>query len=687
AIGHHSRALALTPEGHPDLSHRHASLGASYGNRSKRLHKFKDLEKAIEHKSRALILTPEGHPDLSRRHADLGVSYTDRFKRRHEFNDLEKAIEHHSRAIALTPDGHPALSDRYYNQAQSLFLQSQHTGDSSHMNQVLNYFRQASKLSSGAPRNVFQHALKWANLAANHNSLNCIEAYHVTMSLLPQFIWLGSSTTQRYQDLSTARNLALQAASAAILHSDPQLALEWLESARCVVWNQSLMLRSPLDHLHSSYADLASRLKSLSKQLHAASSESPASQSLDSGSVDLEHAGRHRRTLAKEYGDLLTQVRNLPGFEDFLQPMKANALVHAARYGPIVMVNCHNKRCDALIALPHQSNIHHLFLPDFNENKARNARSQIEESLRKQGLRERGVRVKQDPDQKDRFGSVLADLWTSIVKPVLDRLGYTNNHSPDNLPHITWCPTGAMSFLPLHAAGDYDQPRAKVFDYAISSYTPTLTALLVSTPSALNHSSRVLAIGQANTPGHTRLPGTSKELECLKAHTQDVAEYSQLTDDQATTAAVLDAMERHDWVHLACHAHQNINDPTKSGFFLHGGTLDLAAINQRSFKNKGLAFLSACQTATGDEKLPDEAIHLASGMLMAGYPSVIATMWSVKDDDAPFIADKVYGQLMKGGKVGNGEAGKALHYAVAALREKVGEREFGRWVPYIHIGS
>ncbi|KDN33461.1 hypothetical protein RSAG8_13441, partial [Rhizoctonia solani AG-8 WAC10335] len=74
-------------------------------------------------------------------------------------------------------------------------------------------------------------------------------------------------------------------------------------------------------------------------------------------------------------------------------------------------------------------------------------------------------------------------------------------------------------------------------------------------------------------------------------------------------------------------------------------------------------------------------------MLMAGYTSVIATMWSVVDSDAPIVADKVYSELMKDGKLGNGEAGKALHNAVAGLRERVGEREFGRWVPYIHIGS
>ncbi|CAE7114014.1 unnamed protein product [Rhizoctonia solani] len=187
-------------------------------------------------------------------------------------------------------------------------------------------------------------------------------------------------------------------------------------------------------------------------------------------------------------------------------------------------------------------------------------------------------------------------------------------------------------------------------------------------------------------------PGTGFASSTPHINTPRV-KYSQLTNTQATPATVLDAMEAHDRVHLACHARQNIHDPTKSGFFLHGdtkdteATLDLAAINRRSFKKKGLAFLSACQTATGDETLPDEAVHLASGMLMAGYSSVIATMWSVVDEDAPFVADKVYAQLMMEGKLGNGEAGRALHNAVAGLREKAGEKEFGRWVPYIHIGS
>jgi CHAT domain-containing protein len=40
-----------------------------------------------------------------------------------------------------------------------------------------------------------------------------------------------------------------------------------------------------------------------------------------------------------------------------------------------------------------------------------------------------------------------------------------------------------------------------------------------------------------------------------------------------------------------------------------------------------LAFLSACQTAQGSEKQPDQAVHLAASMLFCGFRSVVGTMW------------------------------------------------------------
>jgi CHAT domain-containing protein len=39
------------------------------------------------------------------------------------------------------------------------------------------------------------------------------------------------------------------------------------------------------------------------------------------------------------------------------------------------------------------------------------------------------------------------------------------------------------------------------------------------------------------------------------------------------------------------------------------------------------AYLSACETAKGDAKQPDQVMHLAAAMLFAGFKHVVATMW------------------------------------------------------------
>lgn len=225
-----------------------------------------------------------------------------------------------------------------------------------------------------------------------------------------------------------------------------------------------------------------------------------------------------------------------------------------------------------------------------------------------------------------------------------------------------------------------------MYRYVVSSYTPTLGVLLASVRNTHDFKG-ILAVGQTNTPGvdFPPLPGTAHELNCLEKKARDVR-FTRLDGENATTEAVLDAMEKYSWVHLACHGSQNSFDPTASAFHLFNGALNLATIMHKSFKHADLAFLSACQTAKGDERLPDEAVHLAAGMLMAGFPAVIATMWSIGDEDAPLVAEEFYAKLLEGGKPDSRRAAEALHVAIERLREKVGEKSFTSWVPYIHFG-
>ena len=124
----------------------------------------------------------------------------------------------------------------------------------------------------------------------------------------------------------------------------------------------------------------------------------------------------------------------------------------------------------------------------------------------------------------------------------------------------------------------------------------------------------------------------------------------QLAGPQATRGAVLTAMASHSWVHLACHAGQEQADPDRSGFALWDGTLTITDLAAQPTQRRDLAFLSACQTATGSIRHLDEAIHLAAAMQFLGYRHVIATMWTIADSPAPHVADAVYSALIVGGR-------------------------------------
>jgi len=169
-----------------------------------------------------------------------------------------------------------------------------------------------------------------------------------------------------------------------------------------------------------------------------------------------------------------------------------------------------------------------------------------------------------------------------------------------------------------------------------------------------------------------------------------------LEGNAANLESVAKAMNTHNWVHFACHAVQDKEDPLKSGVQLHNGRLELLEMMKLRVGNAEHAFLSACQTSTGDETLSDEAVHLAAGLLAAGYRGVVSTMWSIQDRHGPDIAKGFYQDLLKGElakeredrRLESRRAAGALDEAIREIREKLGDSEEAllTWVPYVHFG-
>jgi hypothetical protein len=101
-------------------------------------------------------------------------------------------------------------------------------------------------------------------------------------------------------------------------------------------------------------------------------------------------------------------------------------------------------------------------------------------------------------------------------------------------------------------------------------------------------------------------------------------------------------------LHLACHGIQNVSKPLESGFIMHDRMMQVADLLRLDLPKARLAFLSACETAQGDMKRPDEVLHLAATMLYAGFKSVVGTMWSMGDVNGPVVAKTVHEELFSG---------------------------------------
>ncbi|KAH6904689.1 TPR-like protein [Coprinopsis sp. MPI-PUGE-AT-0042] len=718
AISAKHRAVQLTPEGHADLPGRLSNLGNSFQRRFEHTGDLSDITEAISAQHRAVQLTPEGHADLPACLNNLGNSFLCRFEHTGDLSDIAEAISAQHRAVQLTPEGHADLPGCLNNLGSSFQCRFECTHSEEDLAASISTYKSAATSTFGPPQHRLKAARTWANLLNQHHpqSLDILHAFDTALSLIALIAGLEESVQGRYSHLHDIHGIALKAASAACSLGQVDKALEWLEQGRCIVWSQLSNLRTPIDDLRLHNWELAQSVADVSKQLETAGSSRGQSHIglSTSEKILLEDEAKAHLKLARQWDDLLKTVRSIPGFESFLQPLPCSSLLRCLpASGPVVVINVDGQRCDAIALLAGLDKPLHIPLPDFSLEKANKYRDDLKANLESQQLRMREVqeatkdkvagRVAKPSTKQNQMQSevvvhkILRDLWNEVVSPILNTLGFSRMDplSTNPPPRIWWCPTGPLSFLPIHAAGTHSD---RVLDYVVSSYIPTVTALIdrVKDCYKINKdTSGLFLTSQPNTPGTSPIPGTTKEVQSIfKMAAQNGAKVTLLEGSALTVNECLQHMEDYSCIHLACHASQNVSEPLQSQFLFHNGSLDLATIIQRDLKNADLAFLSACQTSAGDEKLSDEAVHLAAGMLAAGYRRVVATMWSIGDGNAPEVANDFYIYLFNHHEEGSGSSvdgsisAYALHHAVQQLRRCLDNSESSllAWAPYVHFG-
>lgn len=182
-----------------------------------------------------------------------------------------------------------------------------------------------------------------------------------------------------------------------------------------------LQLRTPFDDLASVDSALAQQLKDTATKLESASSRQAAMSSSIDDSFDLEKEAQYHRRLTENWERLLERARSTPGFHSFLRPRRAAELKVAATDGPVILINAHTTRCDALIIVPQSPDVAHVPLEHYSLAKLDTARELSDSLVGYRGDRVRGLKLSQ-PWRKpeDRFRALLSSLWLDVVKPILD---------------------------------------------------------------------------------------------------------------------------------------------------------------------------------------------------------------------------------------------------------------------------
>jgi hypothetical protein len=675
AIGHGREGIRLLPAADPMRAAYLSSLGLALQLRYAETEQAADLDEAVRVGEAAVAATPDGDPHRWRALSNVGLAYRQRAELTGGEDDLRAAIELGRASVGAAGSDHAALPGSLGNLARALTVRWERHHDPADLREAVAGFRTVAQLA-GAPRQIrLNAAVSWAVRAATAGDWPAAaDGYETAVDLMELVVWHGLPRAAREAQLTQLPGLASNAAATALAAGDPPRALAVLERGRSVLWTQQLRLRSSFDQVRDAAPELHRKLAELAGQLGT----DPAAAGDPAGPA-ARVSGERRQRLAAAWDETLAQVRALPGLAGTLRPPDAAELAVVAAGGPAVVLNVSEIRSDALILTSQGVTV--LPLPGVTPDAVR--QQAIAHLGALQALAE-GPGL--DPDgylaAEPAIRGGLDWLRTEITGPVLDeldRLGALPPAAGAGRP-VRWCPAGLLSLLPLHAAAH---------DRVISSYTPTLRALLAAgrqPEQASDGPILVVAVAQpASQPGQPDLP----ELPGVRTEARQVCarfggRHTLRSDRAATREQILADLPGHPLAHFACHGRPDLRQPSEAALVLWDRPLSVVDVAGLRLTGE-LAFLSACDTAAGSVTLPDEAIHLAAAVQAVGYRHVVAALWQIWDDDAPSLTETVYGQLAPEGRLDGGRAAGALHAAVGELRARFPDQP-SRWACYAHFG-
>ncbi|ACL23624.1 CHAT domain-containing protein [Chloroflexus aggregans] len=344
-----------------------------------------------------------------------------------------------------------------------------------------------------------------------------------------------------------------------------------------------------------------------------------------------------------------------PGFKYFLRPLPFEAIREQAADAPLVYLAATDRGGFALVVPPQTAEAWHIPLPQLTDKSLRERVQGPDDDPAWGGYLGAYLRWRNDPGDETARAA-----WFTAPEETLDWLGkavmrpLVTALQEKGLPQgalVRLAPGGWLGLLPLHAGrwtmdggretvdGEapstvHGQPSTFALDHYTFTYAPSAQALYHTREDASRPADSLLAV---------RYPDPNFQLaDQAVAAALDVFPPERtipLLMEKATLGAVRQAFAQHAVLFFFTHGFADFNQPLNSGLLTADEqrfTLD-EILSLRSQRAR-LAVLSACETGVpSDVRNVDEVVSLPSGMMQAGIPGVVGSLWSVAESSTAIL--------------------------------------------------
>jgi CHAT domain-containing protein/Tfp pilus assembly protein PilF len=267
------------------------------------------------------------------------------------------------------------------------------------------------------------------------------------------------------------------------------------------------------------------------------------------------------------------------------------------------------------------------------------------------------------------LNSQASELYQWLIAPIRKQL--------DPNSELCIIPDGVLQDLPFASLVSPETKRYLIEDFSLvinPSASVFARTVEISSGKQKGESESFLGFGnpsfnQQAFPKLSTLSRSEQEIEHIRSF---YPQHLILTRKQATESALAQQIGNYEIVHLATHTLSNQHSSMLSTIFLAGesdsasegqnpervaydGALRAHEIYRLKPRRTRLVVLSSCRSALSDRSRNEAIGGLAQAFLVAGVPTVIASLWNVDDESATRLMERFHA-AHRGKRLAFGEA-------------------------------